>query len=224
MINTDQIQNYFKENKYVVIKNFLDENSVGLIYRYCITRVMAMDYKYFHDEKAYKKDWDGEWEDPQAYGCYSAYGDALMDSVLLASTKNIASYTGLDLLPNYSYWRMYQHKSILEKHQDRNSCEISATICLGYDISNLTEEDKDYVWPIFVKSTDGYDLQIDLSPGDMLIYRGCDLEHWRDPFKGLSQAQVFVHYNEKKSDDQSCLDGRPIIGIPKKLSIRSKYE
>jgi len=23
-----------------------------------------------------------------------------------------------------------------------------------------------------------------LNSGDMLIYRGCDLEHWRDPFEG----------------------------------------
>jgi hypothetical protein len=177
---------------------------------------MSMDYKYFYDQKKYHKDWDGEWEDPQAYGCFSSYGDPLMDSILLASTKNIVSYTGLNLLPNYSYWRMYQHKSVLEKHIDRNSCEISATICLGYDISNLSEQDKGYVWPMFVKSLDNQDLQIDLYPGDILIYRGCDLEHWRDSFKGLSQAQVFIHYNEKILENQTFLDGRPIIGIPKK--------
>ena len=27
-------------------------------------------------------------------------------------------------------------------------------------------------------------IKVDLKPGDMLLYSGCELEHWRDPFPG----------------------------------------
>jgi hypothetical protein len=53
----------------------------------------------------------------------------------------------------------------------------------------------------------------------MVIYRGCELEHWREKFAGLAHAQLFMHYNERKSNRQSMFDGRPIIGIPKKFQI-----
>ena len=53
-------------------------------------------------------------------------------------------------------------------------------------------------WPIFIDPTgsdnviDEYKsihkpgapkgIKVDLKPGDMLIYSGCELEHWREPF------------------------------------------
>jgi hypothetical protein len=34
-------------------------------------------------------------------------------------------------------------------------------------------------------------------PGDMVVYRGIEIEHWREPFdaeEGSYQVQVFLHY------------------------------
>ena len=33
----------------------------------------------------------------------------------------------------------------------------------------------------------------------MLIYSGCDLEHWREEFTGKDCGQVFLHYNKAGS-------------------------
>ena len=58
-------------------------------------------------------------------------------------------------------------------------------------------------------------IKVDLNPGDMLVYRGCDLEHWRKPFEGDDCVQVFLHYNEEgtfKPEDK--FDGRSHIGLP----------
>ena len=41
-------------------------------------------------------------------------------------------------------------------------------------------------------------IKIDLKPGDMIIYKGSDLEHWREKFTGDTCAQVFLHYNSKQ--------------------------
>ena len=50
----------------------------------------------------------------------------------------------------------------------------------------------------------------------MLIYSGCDLEHWREEFKGTDCGQVFLHYNNAKSKaaKENALDKRPILGLP----------
>ena len=50
----------------------------------------------------------------------------------------------------------------------------------------------------------------------MLIYSGCDLEHWREEFTGQNCGQVFLHYNKKGSKlaKENYLDKRPLLGAP----------
>ena len=49
----------------------------------------------------------------------------------------------------------------------------------------------------------------------MLIYAGCNVEHWRDPFPGKDCAQVFLHYNDVKGKNALAnkYDGRPLLGL-----------
>ena len=51
----------------------------------------------------------------------------------------------------------------------------------------------------------------------MLIYSGCDLEHWREPFQGKLCGQVFLHYNhaDGRFAKTNLYDKRPMLGIPK---------
>ena len=95
---------------------------------------------------------------------------------------------------------IYKKGDILKRHKDRFSCEVSTTAHLGGE-----------PWTIFVEGEG-----IDLNPGDMLIYSGCDLEHWREPFEGEECAQVFLHYNNKASKDSenNIFDRRKHIGLP----------
>ena len=39
-----------------------------------------------------------------------------------------------------------------------------------------------------------YGKKINLKPGDGVIYQGCEVEHWREPYEGDYHAQVFLHY------------------------------
>ena len=50
----------------------------------------------------------------------------------------------------------------------------------------------------------------------MLVYSGCELEHWREKFKGKECVQVFLHYNKADDNKSPLLDGRPHLGIPYK--------
>jgi len=67
---------------------------------------------------------------------------------------------------------------------------------------------------MFVKEKNGKEIPVHMKPGDMIIYRGCELEHWREPYWGKNHAQVFLHYNEKGGQYDIPFDGRPILGMP----------
>ena len=116
--------------------------------------------------------------------------------------------TGLKLYPAYTYARIYKKGDELKRHKDRFSCEISTTMNLGGDD-----------WPIYLEpseETGKKGIKIDLKPGDMLVYRGCELEHWREKFKGKECIQVFLHYNnvKTKGSKDNMFDKRPHLGLP----------
>ena len=127
----------------------------------------------------------------------------MMDTLLEQSTQFISEYTSKSLYPTYSYCRHYINNAELERHVDRPECQYSTTICLGGD-----------PWPIFFKDTNGVNIKVDMAPGDMVIYSGCELEHWREPFEGNGCAQVFLHYGDVNNPIGKPLDGRIYTGVP----------
>ena len=143
-----------------------------------------------------------------------------METLMLKCQPAMEKATGLKLYPAYTYARIYKKGDELKRHKDRFSCEISTTMNLGGDD-----------WPIYlepnpkkggVKPGIGYvsdntkGVRIDLKPGDMLVYSGCELEHWREKFKGKECVQVFLHYNNRKTPGakNNMLDKRPHLGLP----------
>ena len=86
-------------------------------------------------------------------------------------------------------------------------------------------------WPIFLSpnenvgipdgkkittSSNAKGIKINLNPGDMLIYRGELLEHWREPFQGENCIQVFLHYNNTATQGfkENLFDNRLHLGLP----------
>ena len=152
---------------------------------------------------------------------YSCYSDFAMETLMVKMLPIMKKHTGLDLIPTYSYARAYKKGDELRRHKDRPSCEISTTVNLGGD-----------PWPIFIDGT-GENNVIDeyknihkpnapagtkvlLEVGDMLVYSGCELEHWREPFDGNICGQVFLHYNHVNGPfaKKNKFDGRPKLGLP----------
>jgi len=129
----------------------------------------------------------GVWSHAQVPNTYSIYGDILMEVLLTEIKPVMEKITGLNLIETYAYARVYKKGDVLHKHKDRFSCEISTTLNLGGDS-----------WPIFINNGNK-DIKVNLSTGDMLVYRGNILEHWRDAFEGENCGQVFLHYNDLKT-------------------------
>ena len=113
-------------------------------------------------------------------------------------TRIMKAKTGMDLVPTYSYTRLYEKGNILRRHKDRPSCEISTTVHLGGDrmaYFSRPDQGQDFVIDEFKnihKPGAPKGVRVDLKVGDMLIYSGCELEHWREPFEGtLSVLKSF---------------------------------
>jgi hypothetical protein len=216
-MNKKNTAKFYKDNNYVIIKNFIPKFLAKFIYNYCLMR--SSRAKFMLDSKwpGYRPDPDGTFFDKQVSGTYSSYADPLMETLLIYGHKQMENITGLRLHPTYSYWRMYKNNDILARHKDRMSCEVSTTLCLGYDTTNI--KDKNYDWPMYIDKTGkegNKGIPVYMKPGDMIVYRGCLVEHWREPFLGKNHAQVFLHYNNADGPykDDCLYDGRPALGLP----------
>ena len=210
---------------YKIVKQVISAELAGFVYQYFLNKRKVV--KHLFDAKyisPYSEDW-GTWSinTDQVPETYSHYGDIAMDTLLQRVKPIVEKETGLQLVETYSYARIYKKGDILPRHKDRPSCETSCTMNLGGDI-----------WPIFLDPLGKGDMikendvvvdyspgsekgvSIELEPGDMLIYRGCDLEHWREAFEGEDCAQVFLHYNDINGDfsEKNKYDGRPLLGLP----------
>lgn len=144
----------------------------------------------------------------------------------------------MTLRETYSYSRRYERGAYLTSHTDRPSCEISATVCLDYKTDDNTP------WKIWVQNDQDYlDFQdnqemvqitqsipprlrknaigLSLEPGDVLLYQGPNIPHWRDTFVGDYSYHIFLHFYAMESmmmtlneftytRDDWIKDGRPV--------------
>ena len=186
-------------DNYKVVKEAISFELANFLYNYFLLKREAVDYMYSNNW-TYENGMLGTWKDEQIPNTYSIYGDPAFDTLLMKILPVMRKETGLDVVPTYSYARIYKRGDVLKKHKDRPSCEISTTLNLGGD-----------PWPIFLEGK-----QVDLNIGDMLIYEGCKLEHWRDEFEGEHCGQVFLHYNDVNGQfkDINIFDGRDKLGTP----------
>lgn len=186
---------YFKEKKYVIVDSALDPSICEDLTNHML--------KLVEDNKTLK--------DSQCPLSESIYGDPVLDAVLEDLRPTIEKATGLNLYPTYSYARKYLPGDELKPHTDREACEISATLTLNF---------KGNVWPIHVSTDDKVENDIGeilMKPGDLVIYRGMEINHWREPYtQGEWQCQVFLHYVDADGPHKDLkYDTRESLGIPK---------
>jgi hypothetical protein len=198
----------FEKNKYIVVKEVISKDMTSFLFNYFhIKKQVAktcFEEHYFSPFETIM----GSFGDTQIKDTYSCYADIAFETLLLKLIPIMEKNTKLKLIPACAYARLYKEGDELKRHVDRFSCEISTTLNLGGD-----------EWPIYVDPTGKKGkkgIKIILNPGDMLIYRGCELEHWREKFEGKECGQVFLHYNnvETKGSKENIYDTRPHLGLP----------
>jgi hypothetical protein len=197
----NETEEFFKENKYVYLKNVMDTDEcekIKKIFFDLISKNLAP---------------------PDPMCPLSDAIHAVFNIWLLKKQHVFESALNLKLYPTYSYARIYRPDDSLKFHIDRPSCEITSTITIKFSGQEI--------WPIYLlekKESEIYRTQfidhclsegvgntydgtftegkvfynkikIDVAPGDAVVFRGDELFHWREPYtEGDWQIQLFLHY------------------------------
>ena len=199
----------FKKNKYTVIRQAISKDLAIFIANYFSMQKQVYDTCRKTRYLSPFEDIMGSYDDKQIPNTYSQYSNIAMETLMLKCQPIMEKTTGLKLYPAYTYARLYKKGDELKRHKDRFSCEVSTTMSLGGD-----------EWPIYLEPSGELGkkgIKINLKPGDMLVYHGCELEHWRKPFKGTECIQVFLHYNNRKTPEakDNMFDKRLHLGLPR---------
>jgi len=191
---SNQIQNAFEKNGYVYLQGVLEKEKCA--------KLTDRMFKLCEEGKLTKDD--------QCPLSDSIYGDVVLDDILQQLAAPLSEHIGRELVPTYTYARIYRPGEILKRHIDRESCELSATVTLGHDPESE-------IWPIFFtmdpKDVVGSACSIDV--GDLVFYKGNELTHWRPAYRGRWQVQLFFHYVDKNGPygKTHAFDQRPALGL-----------
>lgn len=200
----------FIKNRYVVLKNFIPEEIIRLTLDNWKTvennENMFNSCMEIEEDITYNTPESQKWKShgchtfPPAVGLHRWLKDKLNETLELV------------LVETYNYSRKYVRGAILHAHTDRPSCEISTTICLDY------KTDDNSPWKIWLNNeknwiTENHDqkalydkvqnvprserkksISVSLEPGDVLLYQGPNVVHWRDTLVGDYSYHIFCHF------------------------------
>lgn len=112
--------------------------------------------------------------------------------------QKIEKLIGCKLYNTYYYERFYYPGQDLFPHVDRSNCQISASINVRTNLPDPYE---------FCVLSEDKPVSFILNPGDAVIYKGCEVMHWRPPMPGKKRNffrkligqpyfyhQIFFHY------------------------------
>lgn len=116
------------------------------------------------------------------------YKNPMFEKIMIHLLPVVERHTGYELFKTFSFGRLYKIGDELKRHVDRNSCQITVSLCISY------ENDP---WPIYLEDKEGNELELILNPGDALIFNGMILPHWRLPNTTGTCSQVFLCYVDK---------------------------
>lgn len=181
----------FQTNGFVLIKDFLDSRSVKTLSKYLLN--CSKQNSFGLEESPYTKS-------------LSKYADPLIEVVLEQSLQEVEQFTGMQLYPTYSFVRLYTDGAQMRRHVDRSACEVSLTV-------NVATQGSAY--PIWMKAPGKDPISYTLSPGDAVLYKGCEIEHWRDAVPDNTVVvQFMLHYVDKAGPyREQKFNGRPELGM-----------
>ena len=187
-----------EKEKAWVIKKVLSDKECNFIKNYFFLKKRILDFRltnnisYPEEEKKYG--WGHYGDNQCTEKTYCNYGDTLNDLYLIEFLPIVKKYSKEQIYPTYTYMRIYNKNAVLKKHLDRDECYISTTLFVSGQ-----------PWDIYIG-----DKKYSCEQGDMVIYKGFEVEHWRERFEGDYCLQIFFHYTKEK---KLMFDTRAMPGL-----------
>ena len=201
------------KDRYVVLKNFIPKDIINM----SLDAWKTIEGNKKWDEAIFKTEHEITQNSPKdSLGKSKAnYCTPMAVSLHRWLKDKLDGVIDMGLRETYSYTRKYDRGAYLRAHTDRPSCEISATICLDY------KTDDNSPWKIWVQNDGNYvdmgdmdeafaisqglphrnrrGIPICLEPGDVLLYQGPNVIHWRDYLVGDYSYHIFLHFFNEDS-------------------------
>jgi hypothetical protein len=187
-------------DKFILIKNAISRETCKLLAReFRIARDLAATVEYPGEEFPYRDiqvERSFSWDSPL---CIEALSDSLIKEVVENELKEA-------VYPTYSYARIYYNGAEMPIHIDRSSSEYSVSCCIDVEIDNP--------WHLGIETIRGETLYVEQEPGDIILYKGNELKHWRNPYKGTEQINAFMFYVKANGPRAELkYDTRPLLGM-----------
>ena len=107
------------------------------------------------------------------------------DNLLYSVLPQLSKVADEELVPVYSYQRVYLKDTQMSHHIDWPWCQISLTVNLGQSHS----------YPLYVTDMETKEsVEVIQKPGDAILYLGNNTSHYRNKFEGDWYSQLFFHY------------------------------
>ena len=158
-----------EQNNFLFVPNFISKEHAEVLH-----------------QKFYELERSGQYEkDPYIPNSPAVYNFKPFLELLCQKVNEVSDLIEEQVLPTYTYARIYKNGGVLNRHRDRPACEISLTVHLSGDTD----------WGIGIQKPSGEEIELTLNKGDAMVYLGCVADHWRDkPFAGQNYSQIFLHY------------------------------
>lgn len=148
---------------------------------------------------------------------FEIYGHhyAPMLHLLWGLTPAMAQIAGRELLPTYSYFRIYREGDVCRVHHDRYACEHSLSLTIDYSDGepwplDIGRESGDPSARVEEDFGDEPFAAIRMAVGDAVAYRGVQHRHGRVvPNPNLWSAHLFLHWVDRDGPyREHAFDGR----------------
>jgi hypothetical protein len=201
----------FKTHGYQIIKSAISKDLCKLLAEeFRLVRNIALatnkqNSEYKHPDS---KEQNYPFADEMVNSSFSWYSpmcfEALSNSIMKEVVESVIQES---VYPTYSYARIYCNGAEMKKHIDRSSSEFSVSCCIEVD-PNFPN------WYLGVETKDGTVIKVEQKPGDIIIYEGHKLPHWRDPYQGHEHINAFMFYVCANGDRSELkYDTRPALGM-----------
>lgn len=222
-VKSNNITQRFVNDRFVVLKNFIPKHVIDL----ALDSWKVIENNPEYEQMFFAKEEDIIHNSPKnslykSHGCYCFPPAVALHRWLRDNLRDVLS---LQLTETYSYTRKYERGAYLKSHTDRPSCEISATVCLDYKTDDNTP------WKIWVQNDRNYvdemndqqaiyektqalpqkqrtGVSVALEVGDVLLYQGPNIPHWRDYLLGDYSYHMFLHFIQRDTNMKNMKEYR----------------
>lgn len=140
------------------------------------------------------------------------YAPLSLEALFPRIAAKVAESVGEPVAPAFSFLWLYKKGAGIHRHIDRDSAELVASLTVASAQSEA--------WPIHFEPTPDRQLTLRAEPGDLVLFEGHSVYHWREPSAADWHLQaIFNFVRSSGAYSHFKIDGRAHLGLDPVQSV-----